>query len=260
VSVQQTEQATPSLVETLTEHERAWRERPLLRALYREWFELVASRLAPVAGATVELGGGLGHLREVVPDVVVTDVEPTPWASEVVDAERLPYSDGSVANLVLFDVFHHLPRPVRFLHQAARKLAPGGRVVLLEPYCSPVSTWAYRRFHHEPVDLDVDPFTDAAHSTDHALDSNTALPTLTFFRERERFEQRWPELEVREARRLSFVAYPLSGGFSRRQLVPASALPALRALEAALRPLGSLAAFRCLVVLERNARRARGES
>ena len=74
--------------------------------------------------------------------VVTTDVEPTPWADHVVDAERLPYGDGSLANLVLIDVFHHLADPAGFLDEASRTLAPGGRVVILDPYCSPVSTLA----------------------------------------------------------------------------------------------------------------------
>ena len=119
----------------LEEHEAAWRQRPLLRRVYREWFELIGSRLATLPGPTVELGAGIGRLREVVPGVVPTDVEPTRWAEEVVDATRLPYADASVANLVLVDVFHHLPRPADFLDEARRALRSGGRVVLLEPYC-----------------------------------------------------------------------------------------------------------------------------
>jgi len=240
-----------SLVEILREHERIWRERPFVRQLYHEWFVLIRDRLARVDGPTVELGGGLGTLRDVVPEVVVTDVEPTPWASEVVDAERLPYGNGTVANLVLFDVFHHLPHPSRFLGEAVRALRPGGRVVLIEPYCSPVSTFAYRHFHHEPVDLTVDPFAESAQSTEDAMDSNSALPTLAFFRRRDELERRWPQLRVVEARRLSFVAYPLSGGFSRPPLVPRVAWPLLRLLERLLPPLAPLAAFRCFVVLER---------
>jgi SAM-dependent methyltransferase len=239
------------LVETLREHERAWERRPLLRALYREWFELISRRLAPVPGPTIELGGGLGRLREVVPDAVVTDVEPTPWATAVVDAQNLPYADASVANLVLVDVFHHLARPARFLDEATRVLGPGGRAVLLEPYCSPLSAWAYRRFHHEPVDLDADPFADVPQSSDEALDANTALPTLAFFRRRIELERGWPQLSLIDALRLSLLAYPLSGGFSRRPLVPPAALLALRALERVLAPLAPFAAFRCLVVLER---------
>jgi SAM-dependent methyltransferase len=116
-----------------------------LRRIYREWHELVAARLADVPGATIELGAGIGRFKEVVPDAVATDIQPTPWADAVVDAGELPYEDGSVANLVLIDVFHHLARPARFLDEAVRVLAPAGRVVLLEPSAprcrhSPTST------------------------------------------------------------------------------------------------------------------------
>jgi SAM-dependent methyltransferase len=240
-----------SLVDTLQEHERAWTTRPVVRDLYHRWFQLIRDRLANVPGPTVELGGGLGHLRELIPDVVVTDIEPTPWADTVVDAENIPYEDGSIANLVLFDVFHHLPVPARFLDEAARTLAVGGRVVAVEPYCSPVSAFAYRRFHHEPVDFATDPFSDSPQSTAAAMDSNSALPTLAFFRQRDRLTERWPELALVETQRFSFLAYPLSGGFSRPQLVPRRVVSLLDTFERSLAPLGPLAAFRCLVVLER---------
>src|SRR5436190_21613520 len=93
-----------SLVEILREHEQEWSRRALLRAVYRDWYELIADSLSAVDGATVELGSGLGSLRQFVPDAVLTDVEPTPWADEVVNAEELPYEDASVAKLVLPDV------------------------------------------------------------------------------------------------------------------------------------------------------------
>jgi SAM-dependent methyltransferase len=230
----------------------AWRRRPLLRSLYREWFLLVRSRLSAVPGPTVELGSGIGALAEVIADVVTTDVEPTPWASRVVDAERLPFETASVSNIVLVDVFHHLARPSSFLDEAARTLRPGGRVVMVEPYCSPLSTFAYRHFHHEDVDLDVTGLDDAPELADSPLAGNSALPTLVFFRCSTSFAARWPELRVVERQRFALFLYPLSGGFSRSQLVPAALFRPLAAAERALqRPLGRLAAFRCLVVLER---------
>ena len=196
-----------------------------------------------------------------MPNVVATDVEPTRWAEATVDAHELPYADSSLANLVLFDVFHHLRDPARFLDEARRALRPGGRVVLVEPYCSPVSTPLYRRFHHERTDLRVDPFAPDP-QLGAAMEGNQALPTLAFFRYEAELRRRWPELRIVRRRRFAFLLYPLSGGYSRTPLVPRALYRPLRILEEALSPLASLLAFRCLVVLElvSESRRSRGEA
>ena len=52
-------------------------------------------------------------------------------------------------------------------------------------------------------------------------------------------------------RRFAFVLYPLSGGYSRRPLVPPALYRPLQVLESMLSPLAPLLAFRCFVVLER---------
>ncbi len=238
----------------LESQERAWNARPLLRRLYGDWFRLVASRLAGIDGDTVELGAGIGRFKETVPAAIATDVEQTAWADDVVDAEAMPYDEGSLANLVLIDVFHHLARPARFFDEAARTLSDGGRVVILDPYCSPLSTPAYRFFHHERTDLGADPLADDTELSDSPLASNQARATLVFFRALERFRTRWPMLAPIERKRLELLLYPLSGGFSRPQVLPASLYRPLRAVEGLLRPLTPLCAFRCLVVLERTPR------
>jgi SAM-dependent methyltransferase len=241
-----------SLVESLSEQERAWETRPLLRRLYHEWYRDIVARLAAVPGVSVELGSGIGRLRDVAGDrVELTDVEATPWAARAVDALALPYDDGAVANLAMLDVFHHLADPARFLDEADRVLAPGGRVIAVEPYCSPVSTPLYRRFHEERTDLDVDPFSADPGIAEAPFASNQALPTLVFYRRRDEFARRWPALRLVEERRFAFVLYPLSGGFSKPPLVPRLLVPPLELLERLLRPLAPLLAFRCLVVLEK---------
>ena len=158
------------------------------------------------------------------------------------DAERLPYADGSLANLVLIDVFHHLADPAGFLDEARRTLAPGGRVVILDPYCSPVSTLAYRAFHPERTDLSAPAFAPEAEIAADPLASNQARATLVFFRHAE-LRRGWPDLRVVERRRLALVAYPLSGGFFGR-LAPGAAYRPLAAAERVLAPLAPLLAFR----------------
>jgi SAM-dependent methyltransferase len=240
-----------NLHEMLVGQDEAWSRRALLRRLYGEWFEEIERRLSAVPGDSVELGSGTGRLREHLPLVVTTDVEPTPWADHVADAERLPFADGSLANLVLVDVFHHLADPARFLDEARRTLAPGGRVLVLDPYCSPVSTLAYRAFHPERTDLSAPAFAVDERRAGDPLASNQARATLVFFRHAEELRRGWPELLLLERRRLALFAYPLSGGFFGRRLAPGAAYRPLMAAERMLAPLAPLLAFRCLVVLER---------
>lgn len=239
------------LNEELELQERAWMRNAVVRSLYRGWYRELAARLSPVDGSTVELGSGIGKLREAVPHVVLTDLAATRWADAVVDAQELPYEDRSVANLVLVDVLHHVPRPIRFFDEATRVLVPGGRAVLLEPYCSPVSYRLYRAFHHELTDLSVDPFADAPLSGHDALDSNQAIPTLLFFKRVDEFRTRSPYLRIVERRRLAMLAYPLSGGWRLKTALPSRLLRSTLALERLIAPLAPLLAFRCLVVLER---------
>lgn len=240
-----------TLVDALRAQEAAWAERPLVRRMYREWHQMIRQRLSAVSGLTVELGSGFGSLRETIPGVVLTDVESTPWSDEAVDAENMPYGDGSVANLVLVDVFHHLARPRRFFDEAARVLAPGGRIVILDPYCSPVSTVAYRLFHRERTDLNAPALEDDLSVGASPLDSNQARATLVFFRYLDQFERSWPQLAVLERKRLALLAYPLSGGFGGRRLAPGFTHRPLAAAERLLQPLAQLLAFRCLILLER---------
>jgi SAM-dependent methyltransferase len=242
-----------STLEALLEvQERAWDERPMLRRIYGEWYTAMVDRLSDASGHSIELGSGIGKLREFAAGrVVLTDIEETRWVDEVVDALDIPFDDGSLANIVMLDVFHHLSDPARFLDEATRTLADGGRVVMVEPYCSYLSTPLYRAYHHERTDLGADAFAPDNAIASAPMESNQARPTLVFFRNRAEFRRRWPHLRFVEGRRFSFVTYPLSGGFSRRQLVPERLYSPLRALERCLSPLASLLAFRCLVVLER---------
>ena len=52
------------------------------------------------------------------------------------------------------------------------------------------------------------------------MEGNQALPTALFFRHVDEFRRRWPELRIVERRRFAFLVYPLSGGFTRRPLLP----------------------------------------
>ena len=236
--------------EILRRHHEVWQRKPVLRELYTQWYKDIRAQLR--AGRTLELGGGSGNLKEFAPDVICTDLVPLPWLDAVADAQRLPFADTSLANIVLFDVLHHLENPRLFFAEAIRVLQPSGRIVIMDPYVSWLSWPVYRFLHPEPVDLSQDPLAvcppDPARKP---FDSNQAVATILFERSAAQFQQTFPTLKEVVHRRLAFFAYPLSGGFEKPSLVPSLLLNPVLKLEHALGFLSRFLAFRILVVLER---------
>lgn len=242
------------------DYRSVWAEKKVLQHIYADFQRRIAERCVP--GRTLEIGGGAGNLVDAGADVVSTDIQWAPWLDVVADAQRLPFEDGSFANIVMVDVLHHIECPVMFLNEARRVLRPGGRMVFLEPAMTPVARIFYDRFHEEPVIMDADPLADCMISPDRdPYDSNQAIPSLLFGRYRGVFTDRFPDLKLVEHAYLSLFAYPLSGGFKPWSLIPSWMVRPVLAIESLLMPvLGPLMAFRGLFVVERGAPDSRERS
>lgn len=236
-----------------------WQRRALLRIVYRDCFQRMIDVMARDAsgslGLSIELGCGGAFFKDDCPEVVSTDIIESPWADCVLNAEQLPFEDGSVRNVVMFDVLHHLSDAGSCFRELMRVLEPGGRVVMCEPYISPFSWCIYKAFHREPVDFSIDPLRAGSAVGDEPMEGNGSIPTKIFFTEEglRSFSEQCPAMAVVRKQRLSLLVYPLSGGFSGPVLFPSALGKLGLAVERLLQPvLGALMAFRCLVVLERD--------
>jgi len=232
----------------IRENLRSWAAKPLLREIYTGFYR----RILPWVdldrpGQLVEIGSGIGNLKAHLPQALATDLFPHPWLDLVCDGYDLPFRDGSVSNLVLFDVFHHLEAPRAFFLEAARVVGQGGRVILFEPFISLASHPVYGLLHHEPVAMDK-PINMTAHlARPRAYYAAQGNATRLFFR------QEIPEClagwEILHAEAFSAFHYLLSGGYSKPACYPARWLPALLRLDAFLSRWPRLFAARCLVCL-----------
>jgi SAM-dependent methyltransferase len=228
----------------------SWRRKPLLQKIYAGFYAEILRHIdRTVPGEVVELGSGIGNLKAHFPSAITTDLFPNPWLDQVCDAYEMPFADGAVSHLVLFDVFHHLRRPQAFLNEARRVLVPRGRIVIFDPFISLTSYPVYGLLHHEPVALSAP--IDFSDSYPPPRDYYAAQGNATrlFFRgESPSWLQGW---RLAHAEAFSAFAYLLSGGYSKPALYPAFALGAMQSLDRLLSKAPPLFGARCLVVLER---------
>lgn len=230
-----------------------WTRKPLLQEIYRGFYRRIAAHLDPgLPGPVVELGSGMGSIKEVIPQCIITDLFPNPWLDRRENAYRLSFADGSVAHLVLFDVWHHLRYPGTALHEFHRVLAPGGRLILFEPAASWLGWLVYHVFHHEPVGL-RDPITWEAPANFSADDAGyyaaqgSATRLFWWGEARDRLAG-W---RLREVRPLTSFAYLATGGFSGPQVGGRTVSKLLHQLDYVAGWFPRAFAARLLIVLEK---------
>ncbi len=227
---------------------RRWKTKPLLQEIYAGFYRRILALMDPqLPGRIVEIGSGIGNLKSRLPRAVATDLFPNPWLDLVCDGYEMPFRDGTISHLVLFDEYHHLRAPNAFLKEAQRVLTPTGRLILFEPYISLGSFAAYGLFHHEPVGwrrpIDLADTLPRPHDYYAAQGNATRL----FFREE---LPNWPGgWTVFHAETFSCFHYLLSGGFSKPALYPASWLEPVRRVDAALSRWPRIFGGRCLIGL-----------
>jgi SAM-dependent methyltransferase len=218
--------------------------RPLVRRTYRRWY---ASMLADVESSParegtriLEIGSGSGYVKTIDASVITSDIAPGN-VDMVIDAQALPFDDCSLRGILLTHVFHHIPDVRKFLREATRTLIPGGVISMIDVAHTPLARLIFGRFHPEDYD---------ARREQWALDpqrplggANQALTWIVLKRDVKHFEESFPELQLECIERLPWLGYMLSGGVTRRNLIPspvASAISGLDRLAESLNPLCSL--------------------
>jgi SAM-dependent methyltransferase len=230
-----------------------WNQKPLLRTLYGDFYRRIASNLSNLSESkVVELGSGLGNIHEVIPNAIRTDLFPNPWIDQIENAYQLSFANESVSDLILTDVFHHLKYPGTALKEFSRVLCKGGRVIMLEPCISMLGLLVYGVLHDEPIAVTKQIEWEApAGWSPGQIDYYAAQGNASRIFFGKSYRHKLGDWKKVETERLSAIAYAASGGFSKPQLYPTSALPLIRKLEKALDLFPSLFATRLLVILEK---------
>jgi SAM-dependent methyltransferase len=239
--------------EEIAQNLEHWNKKPSLQKSYRAFHQLVAEQLADVEhGQVVELGSGIGNIKETIPECIRTDLFDNPWIDQVENAYDLSFADASISNLIMFDVFHHLRYPGTALAEAYRACMPTGRLIIFEPCVSLLGSLVYGPLHAEPLAMKDKitwqaPDDWSADDVDYyAAQGNASRVFLS-----NKYHELLKPWSIVHSRRISAFSYVATGGYSMPQLYPDSAYPLMRKLDKLLDYLPWLFATRLLVVLEK---------
>jgi len=254
-------------------HAEIIQKKPFLKKLYIDFYKQFEKAVTnPEDKVLVELGSGGGFIKEVISNVITSDVLELPNVDKVFSALDMPFEEASVDAFFMYDVLHHIADPRAFFKEALRCLKVGGRVVMIEPANTLWSRFIYKNFHHEAFDAQVpewgyrgqDPEIGCGCAARDELrnpnrnrswrrlsGANGALAWIIFWRDRKIFESEFSSLRIVRMRNHTPLRYLLSGGLTLRQLVPSFSYPAVKAIEYALSPINDLLGMFQTIELEK---------
>jgi SAM-dependent methyltransferase len=226
------------------------RGKPFLHAVYREWYGAIAAVLPRGSRPVLEVGAGAGFSGEYISGLIRSDVLPLRSVDVVLDACRLPFASATLRAVVMTNVLHHLQDVALFFQESARCVVPGGALVMVEPWYTGWSRFIYRWFHHEPCDPAAG--WELARGGP-LLRANSALPWIVFERDRPRFERECARWRLERIDIDMPLAYCLSGGLSRRAMVPGWSYSFWRTLERAVQSAVPCGMFARIVLRRKDA-------
>lgn len=231
----------------------SWNKKPILKRIYFDFYKQIADYLFNASSLhIIEIGSGIGNIKDVIPQCIRTDVFSNPWIDQVENGYDLSFKDNSISNIIIFDIFHHLKYPETAFNEFNRVLVPNGRIILFEPCMSLLGVIVFGLLHHEPLGLSEKIELLAPNNWDpndhdyYAAQGNASRIFLGH-----KYPTILSDWNVLKVAKTSAISYILSGGYSKPQFYPDKALPMIKAIDKLCDLCPLIFATRLFVVLEK---------
>src|SRR5258708_29185936 len=213
--------------ETISIHKSLIEKKIILKKIYQTFYNEFKKTKIP-RGKVLELGSGGGFLKEIIPQIITSDVIKGDGIYKVFFAEKMPFGNNSISSIFMLNVLHHIKNPEKALKEMERCLKVGGKIKMIEPYNSVWAKFIYQNFHHELFDPNSD---WKIKGKGRLSDANDALPWIIFVRDRKIFEKKFPSLKIIKVVPHTPFLYLISGGLSKPQFIPNFLYPVANKIE-----------------------------
>ncbi|NQT22515.1 MAG: class I SAM-dependent methyltransferase [Candidatus Omnitrophica bacterium] len=231
-------------------HAKIIQSKPFLKNLYRDFYKQFCGSLNGNTDSKllVELGSGGGFIKDVIPNVVTSDVVRLPHIDRHFSALNMPFENNTVDAFFMINVLHHLKDSRAFFRELARSLKIGGKVVMVESANTPWNRFIHINFHHEQFDIHG---SWGFKENGRLSGGNSAIPWIVFYRDKQKFLKEFPMLKIKKIKLHTPFRFLISGGLTAIQLLPSWSYKTIRALEILLSPLNRYISMFMTVEIEK---------
>jgi len=245
----------PDSEKMLEIHSKVLYEKPIMRDVFSEFYDacirLDEKYFSDSKAKRVEIGAGVSFFKKKYPDIISTDIKKAENLDMVVDAQNMPFEQNSVRAIYGINCFHHFPNPDLFFNELDRVLVKGCGCILIDPYYGTSAKQFYKKiFDTETFDMTQKEWVNE--SLGFMNGANQALSYIVFIRDKKKFEERYPNLEIIVQKPLNnYIRYVLSGGLNFRQILPSFFSPVIKFFEFIFMPFNSVFALHHILVIRK---------
>ena len=236
-------------------HSKVLYEKPMMRYVFSEFYDaciqLDEKYFSDSKAKRVEIGAGVSFFKKKYPEIISTDIKKAENLDMVVDAQNMPFEQNSVRAIYGINCFHHFPNPDLFFNELDRVLVKGCGCILIDPYYGTIAKRFYKKiFDTETFDMTQKEWVNE--SLGFMNGANQALSYIVFIRDKKKFEERYPNLEIIVQKPLNnYMRYVLSGGLNFRQILPSFFSPVIKFFEFIFMPFNSVFALHHIIVIRK---------